>query len=158
MMIAAANYPVHLPCRGEILHNRPKAPFSAPLPSRTFLKASGFGTVLSNLALGSASPSFWVAQDGPAVSSPSSIPILHFALFNLHFAFSPPGTFSSVHPGNPVILSNSFLASWRFALSLFSCQLPLLPPLPPTPVPRSLTGTVVLSWYYRDTIMVLSWY
>jgi len=45
--------------------------------------------------------------------------------------------------------------------SLFpvSCQLLLpLPPLPPAPVPRSPSGTVVLSWCYRGTIVVPAWY
>ena len=48
MTIAAPIYPVHRQYNGGIRRFRPKTHLSAASPTRTFLKASRFGTVLSS--------------------------------------------------------------------------------------------------------------
>jgi len=57
MTIAAANYPVHQQYPGGIPRFSPETRVSAASPTRTFLKASSFGLVLSSSAVGTAAPS-----------------------------------------------------------------------------------------------------
>ena len=57
MTIAAAIYPVHQQYPGGIPRFSLEARVSAASPTRTFLKASSFGLVLSSYAVGTAAPS-----------------------------------------------------------------------------------------------------